>query len=174
MAGTETDRCPDCGGLFPAVDGPTHAYVGGSAGCWAAFGELGGRELQLGILGPDRLSVHAYMVQHPGEPGRRQAQSVGIHLMVLGAVLERGMSVADAVAAMPAWLGGRPEVPWLAPPTEPYAATIDSLPLTADRATLESAVRRWALAVWTGWTAHHPTIRLWLDRGAIGRVPVRA
>ena len=160
--------CPDCGGQFPAVDGPTHAYVGGSAGCWAAFGALGGRELQLGILGPDRLSVHAYMAQHPGDRGRRQAQSVGIHLMVLCAVLERSVSVADAVAAMPAWLDGRPDVPWLPAPTEPYAATIQTLPATADRPALESAVRLWAEAVWTGWSAHHGTIRRWLDLGAIG------
>jgi hypothetical protein len=160
--------CPDCGGRFPDVDGPTHAYVGGSAACWAAFGELAGRELQLGILGPERLSVHAYMAQHPGEPGRRQAQSVGIHLMVLGAVLERNVFVADAVAAMPAWLAGRPDVPWLAPPSEPYATTIDTLPLTADQAALESAVWLWAKAVWAGWSAHRGTILFWLDRGAIG------
>jgi hypothetical protein len=166
--GGRSVRCPDCGGLFPVVDGPTHAYVGGSAGCWAAFGELGARELQLGILGPDRLSVHAYMVQHPGDPGRRQAQSVGIHLMVLGAVLERGMPVAAAVAAMPGWLGGRPAVPWLTPPGEPYAATIETLPLTADRPALESAVRLWAEAVWTGWSVHHGAVRQWLDHGRIG------
>lgn len=161
-------RCPDCGGQFPDVDGPRHAYVGGSAGCWAAFGELGGRELQLGVRGPDRLSVHAYMVQHPGERGRRQAQSVGVHLMVLGAVLERGVSLAAAVAAMPAWLGRRPEVPWLTPPSEPYAATIEMLSLSADRPALEAAVQLWAEAVWAGWSAHHETVRAWLDRGAIG------
>ena len=97
--------CPDCGARFPALDGPTHAYLGGSPACWAAFGELGARELTLGIPGPARLSVHAYAVQHPGSPGRRQAQSVDVHLMVLGAVLERGLRTADAVAAMPAWLG---------------------------------------------------------------------
>jgi hypothetical protein len=108
------------------------------------------------------------MAQHPGEPGRRQAQSVGVHLMMLGAVLEGGMPVAAAVAAMPAWLGGRPDVPWLAPPSDPYAATIETLPLRADRPSLESAVRRWAEAVWAGWSAHHETVRDWLDRGRIG------
>ena len=142
--------------------------MGGSAGCWAAFGELGARELQLGVLGPDRLSVHAYMVQHPGEPGRRQAQSVGVHLMVLGAVLEGGLPVAAAVAAMPAWLAGRPDVPWLLPPSEPYAATIETLPLTPDRSALEAAVQRWSEAVWAGWSAHHALVRRWLDRGRIG------
>ena len=27
--------CPGCGVLFPHFEGPTHAYVGASAGCWA-------------------------------------------------------------------------------------------------------------------------------------------
>ena len=158
--------CPDCGGFFPDVDGPTHAYVGGSAGCWAAFGQLGARELQLGILGPERLSVHAYTAQHPGHEGRRQAQSVGVHLMVLSAVLERGVPVADAVGAMPGWLTGRPRWPWLEPPTRPYGVSIQTLPLQADQLALESAVRVWAEAVWAGWSDHHATIRRWLDRGA--------
>jgi hypothetical protein len=156
--------CPDCGGPFLAIDGPTHAYVGGSAGCWAAFGALGARELQLGISGLHRLSVHAYMAQHPGLQGRRQAQSVGIHLMVLADVLERGSTVAEAVAAMPGWLRGRPSWPWLEPPTRAYDATIQGLPLAAERPELESEVRRWAEAVWAGWTDQHATIRGWLDR----------
>ena len=77
------------------------------------------------------------------------------------------MSVGSAVAVMPAWLGRRPKVPWLVPPREPYAATIETLPLTADRPALESAVRLWAEAVWAGWSDHHATIRNWLDRGRI-------
>jgi penicillin amidase len=32
--------CPDCRALVPDVDGPTHAYLGGNAGCWATWGEL--------------------------------------------------------------------------------------------------------------------------------------
>ena len=27
--------CPGCGALFPPVEGPTHRYLGASAGCWA-------------------------------------------------------------------------------------------------------------------------------------------
>ena len=160
--------CPDCRARFPASDGPTHAYVGGSAGCWAAFGALGARELQLGISGPHRLSVHAYMAQHPGHEGRRQAQSVGVHLMVLAAVLERGFPVADAVAAMPGWLTGKPAWPWLEPPAGPYAATIQAVSLAGDRPELESQVRRWAESVWAGWSERQPTVRRWLDHGAVG------
>jgi hypothetical protein len=160
--------CPDCGAPFPALDGPTHAYVGASAECWAAFNELSVRELELGIAGPARLSPHVYMVQHPGTEGRREAQSVGVHLMVLGAVLERGQSTAAAVAAMSGWLRGHPEVPWLKPPSPSAARTIRDLPAQADRATHEAAVRAWAEAVWASRSTQHATIRRWLDRGAPG------
>jgi hypothetical protein len=51
------------------------------------------------------------MAQHPGHEGRRQAQSVGVHLMVLEAVLERGQATAAAVAAMTGWLSGGSAVP---------------------------------------------------------------
>ena len=159
--------CPGCAALFAPVDGPTHAYVGASASCWAAFGELSVRELGLGIAGPARLSAHVYMVQHPGTEGRREAQSVGVHLMVLGSVLERGLATAAAVALMGGWLRGQPNVPWLQPPA-PAARTIQDLPVEAGRITHEAAVRTWAEAVWSSWSAQHATIRRWLDRGAPG------
>ena len=164
----ELVACPGCGARFNARTGPTHAYVGASAECWAAFGELGQRELGLGISGPPRLSVHAYMVQHPGQPGRREAQSVGVHLMVLAAVLEDGLTPATAVAAMPVWLAGHPAFPWLEPPAHPASITIRDLPESADRPTHEAAVRAWARAIWLDWAVHQPTIRRWLSRGRPG------
>ena len=35
--------CPGCGALVPDIDGPTHAYLGASAGCWAAWGAFQAR-----------------------------------------------------------------------------------------------------------------------------------
>jgi hypothetical protein len=157
--------CPDCHALFPESDGPTHPYLGGSPGCWAAFNDLGLRELDLGIAGPDRLSVHAYTVQHPGAEGRREAQSVDVHLMVLCAVLEHGVSTPRAVGAMQGWLAGNATHAWLTPPADPGARTIQSIPANADRATHVIAVRGWAEAVWHAWAAHHGTVRAWLAAG---------
>ncbi len=157
--------CPDCHALFPDSDGPTHPYLGGSPGCWAAFNDLGMRELALGIAGPDRLSVHAYTVQHPGTEGRREAQSVDVHLLVLCAVLEHGVSTARAVGAMQGWLAGNAAYPWLTPPTDPGARTIQSIPLDVDPADHAMAVHAWAQAVWHAWSAHHHTIRQWLAAG---------
>jgi hypothetical protein len=160
--------CPDCGATFPELDGPTHPYIGGSPACWAAFGALSARELALGINGPDRLSVHAYTAQHPGEEGPRAAQSVDVHLMVLCVVLERGWTVARAVAEMTRWLRHTSVAPWLRPVRPVGAVTLQSVPLDADQPTTEAAVRRWADAVWEAWRLVQPTVRGWVDAGRLG------
>ncbi|MSO42231.1 MAG: hypothetical protein EXQ70_10135, partial [Solirubrobacterales bacterium] len=85
-----TESCPGCGLVLPESDGPTHAYLGASAGCWALYGELLAHEF--GALNyPDehRSCVDAYAVQHPGHPERRSIQSVGVHLMGLCLVFDR-------------------------------------------------------------------------------------
>lgn len=76
--------CPGCGLVLPAHDGPRHAYIGASAACWALYG----RALERAYNDPScrevpQLVVDSYACQHPGEAGRRAAQSVGIHLMTL-------------------------------------------------------------------------------------------
>ncbi len=157
--------CPECGARFEPADGPTHAYVGGSPACWASFGGLGVRETELGILGPDRLSVHVYMAQHPGVPGRRQAQSVGVHLMVLGTVLEDGLATGAAVSMMPRWLARKRAFPWLDPPSPRGGLTLLDAPEMADRTAHEVAVRAWADDVWANWSVHHASIRRWLITG---------
>jgi hypothetical protein len=37
---TELRPCPGYEVLVPEIDGPTHRYIGASAGCWAAYGKL--------------------------------------------------------------------------------------------------------------------------------------
>ena len=66
--------CSGCGARLPLLDGPAHRYIGGSAACWALYGELGYRETaSLGLAGPERLSVHVYLVQDPGVVGPQSA-----------------------------------------------------------------------------------------------------
>lgn len=160
-----TQPCPECGAPFPEGASATHPYLGGSAGCWTAFAELGAHELDLGIPGPARLSVHVYTVQHPGLEGRRQAQSVGIHLMALGAIIERGLSVEAAVAAIPGWLRSQATFPWLIPPERPIGLiTVQSLGGASTVAEHQAGVRAWADDIWHAWRTHHPVVRRWLDR----------
>ena len=86
------ERCFGCGGLFPAADGPTHAYMLSSAGCWAAYGKVLVREYADPLLfaASHRLTVDAYAVQHPGNADdRRAVQSVWLHFAALDAIFQR-------------------------------------------------------------------------------------
>jgi len=165
--------CPDCGALVPDADGPTHAYIGGNAGCWAAWGQLQARaygDPWLAAVMP--LAVDAYTAQHHGNPGRRQAQSVWVHLVSLCAILERGRSPVDGIRLKQDLLRDDPVFDWLAPPADPGAVTVLDVTGTAGEATT-AAVRRWAASVWEAWSAHRAAIRARADelapqRGAGG------
>ena len=84
------------------VDGPTHRYIGASAGCWALYGEVLAREYgDYALYVPvHRLTVDAYAAQHPGEASRRAVQSVAVHLIRLHFRLERDLPHTQANALM--------------------------------------------------------------------------
>jgi len=152
-------RCPDCGALVPDVDGPTHAYIGGNAGCWATWGELQARayaDPALAAVMP--LAVDAYAAQHHGAEGRRQAQSVWVHLASLCLVLERGWTPREGIRAKQRLLAHDPGFDWLSPPSDPGQVTVlDVAGAPADE--VASAVRAWATSVWEAWSAHHAAVR---------------
>jgi hypothetical protein len=53
--------CPGCGALFPDFEGPTHRYIGASAGCWALF------NWSVTARGPDATGMIAQS-RIPGSP----------------------------------------------------------------------------------------------------------
>lgn len=72
MKETETVSCIGCGAAVPSTDGPTHAYIGASPGCWACYGQVLTKEYSDYRFAPvHRLTVDTYAVQHPGKPERR-------------------------------------------------------------------------------------------------------
>jgi hypothetical protein len=157
--------CPDCRALVPDVDGPTHAYIGGNAGCWAAWGELQARayaDPTLASVMP--LAVDAYAAQHHGREGRRQAQSVWVHLVSICAILERGRTPIDGIRLKQDLLRDDPVFPWLEPPADPGPATL--LDVAAAGADAVSAVNAWAASVWSAWSAYHDLIRARTDEVA--------
>lgn len=159
-----TVPCVGCGALVPDIDGPTHRYVGASPGCWAIFTELGAREtVGLGIAGLERLSVHAYMVQHPGVPGPQSSQSVWAHLFVLCLVIERDWSIARAVLTMQRLLERSHGFHWLDPPASLGDLTVVDVASVETAEPYRAAVRRWAASAWAAWAPHHPTIRALAD-----------
>lgn len=159
-----TAACPGCHGQFPVQDGPVHAYMEASPGCWAAFGRVLAREYADPALSVvHRLSVDAYAVQHPGQPSRQSIQSVGVHLVRLCLFLERGLQPQAANAAMLAAARRKADYTWLEPPASRGALTV------ADVASADSAeaharqVRAWAAQMWAVWAPHHATVRRWAD-----------
>jgi hypothetical protein len=140
--------------VLPQVDTPTHPYIGASPACWARHGRLQARayeEPELRRL--LQVVVDTYAVQHPGVPGRRQAQSVALHLMTLCLVLEDGADPRHGSKLHKRMVG--PDYDWLEPP-EPIG--------TLTTADVESAddVLRWAREVWEAWSPHHETVRRWI------------
>jgi hypothetical protein len=149
------ERCVGCGAVVPRSDGPTHAYIGASPGCWAIFGEVSARG------GPvHQLLVDAYAAQHPGVPSRRAIQSVAVHLISLGLQLEHDATPARAREAIVAALAIAYRFVWLDSPPWNDALTIVDVHAGAD-------VRDWAASVWRAWSPHHATVRAWADLAGV-------
>lgn len=157
------EACPGCGARYgPHATVTTHAYVGASPACWAAFGELLARESQDRAYGRlHRHTVDVYAVQHPGEDDRRQRRSVAIHLIGLCHWLEHGLDARRVNVATRAMLqGSRPDWKWLAPPSD-YAMTVGDVLIAGTGAEHERLVRRWAELTWEAWRPHHDVVRRW-------------
>ena len=154
--------CPGCGGLFPDTDGPTHAYIGASPGCWAAYGEVLAKEYGEYRYPPvHRLTVDTYAAQHPGSPSRRSIQSVAGHLISLYVVLERGFDAKRATAAIREAVAQRSRFVWLEPPPTLGAFTVLDVARATDLAEHVRLVEQWANSVWDAWGERHETIRKW-------------
>lgn len=162
---SEPAPCPGCGLIHPPADGPTHATMGASPGCWSLFSEVMGRE----YADPERwpvhaLSVDAYGAQHPGPPSTKAARVLGAHLMGLALVIERGLPV-ERGARMRKTIVDRlgDGLTWLQPPAIPAELTIAHVAGATDAADHRERVRAWAVDVWRTWTPHHDTVNRWLD-----------
>lgn len=155
-------RCPGCGAWFPDMAGPTHRYLASSPGCWAAYGEALAREYSDPVyMDMHRLTVDAYAAQHPGQPSPQTIKSVGIHLIRLCLLLERGLAMAQANDAMLAVTKTKHQFTWLTPPSSLGSITIADARPDATVDEHKQFVHLWAADVWAAWSPHHDTIRAW-------------
>jgi hypothetical protein len=117
MTGNDEVTCPGCGARVRASSGPTHAYLGEAAGCWALYGEVLAREYSDYRFGRvHHLTVDAYAAQHPGKPERRTIQSVAVHLVGLYLSLERDVPPNALAHARQATADGSGRFSWVEPP----------------------------------------------------------
>jgi len=156
------ESCPGCGALFELLPGgPTHEYIGSSAACWAAFGDLTAREFQdRTYRWIHRHTVDVYAAQHPGDDGRRQRQSVAVHLIGLCHWLEHDLTANQLTPLTQALTTEKRLWPWLAPPPSYLLTVVDALEAT-DGESHDRLVRAWAESVWQAWSPHHLLLRAW-------------
>jgi hypothetical protein len=153
-------RCPGCGQELPVIDGARHAYVGASSACWTRFAGLGAT-LPFGGTALRRLVTDAYMVQHPGVAERRAIQSVGLHLVALYLVLDRGLPPDNLSATLQRALARPPTWRWLEPPVPNGSSTIVDLETAITAGRTADAVESYVHGVWASWAPHRATVAQW-------------
>jgi hypothetical protein len=155
-----SEVCFACGGRFAALhDGPTHAYMASSSGCWDAYTKVLAREYaDPSLFGRcHRLTVDAFAVQHSGNPDERRArQSFWIHGASLWLVLRMGRSHAEATAALKLLAQGDFPVP---PSPSRFALTHADV-LAAPEDQHVRMVGAWAEAALAGYHASHETFAM--------------
>jgi hypothetical protein len=160
-------RCPGCGQELPDIDGAKHAYVGASSACWTRFADLGAA-LPPGGTPLRRLVTDAYMVQHPGIPERRAIQSVGLHLVALYLVIERGLPPDDLSATLQRTLARPPAWHWLEPPVPNGTSTVVDLEAAIASGGTADAIETYVRGVWDSWAPHRATVAQWARVAGVG------
>jgi CTP:molybdopterin cytidylyltransferase MocA len=157
-----TEPCPGCSARYlPHAADEAHPFIGASAACWAAFGEVLAREFGDITFGRvHRHTVDVYAVQHPGGDGRRERQSVALHLVGLCHWLEHDLEMERLNAITQRLADTDRDWPWLAPPAG-FAMTVVDVLAARDGAEHVRLVRAWAERTWDAWAAHRDVVRSW-------------
>jgi hypothetical protein len=175
--------CPGCGALFPPHDGPTHGYLGASAGCWALFswsavsGATDVADLVAQSRIPDNLVPvpargdalpldslwgDAYGVQHHGGTSPQAVQSVAVHLLNLHGII-------NGKTTRPGWpieraMRTRGVFQKLDPPTLGSALTFRHLFLGGGVVTPVTR-SQYVVSVYEAWMAvHRSIVEQWYER----------
>lgn len=167
--GAGLEPCPGCGEPLSPIDGAIHAYVGASSACWTRFAEINA-SLPSGGTPLRRLVTDAYMVQHPGASERRAIQSVGLHLVALYLVLDRGLPPADLSATLRRVLARPPLWHWLAPPVPNGTLTIGDVGAAASggNGAVAAVIDAYVSGAWAAWRAYHGVVAGWARDAGFG------
>ena len=169
MSRAPLETCPECGVRLPPVEGPTHAYIGGSPSCWALFGEILAREYSDALrMKVHQLTVDSYAVQHPGRPEPRSIRSVWGHLASLYWQLDKGRPGHWARRVIPPVAAQADGLGWLDPPEPRGSITVADVAAAGGPDEHHAIVDRWARDVWAAWSIHHGRIAEVAERAAQG------
>jgi Family of unknown function (DUF5946) len=166
----DLSRCPGCGLQLPELGGPTPVDVGASPACWALYGRLlvaeYGRAPSARL---HQLTVDSYGAQHPSVRQDRSNRSLGLHLIGLCLLLERGASAQQTRMLLARILERPPSFGPLEAPTRNGTITVSDVAAALNPDDHARLVERWATSVWNAWAAHHDTVRAWIDGNRSGR-----
>jgi len=155
-------QCCGCGVDFGDQDGPTHAYMLSSPGCWATYGQVLAREYQdPAYFAIHRLTVDTYAAHHPGIEKPQARNSVGFHLSRLCLFVEFGWTLKEIDAVTDEISAKSRAYPWLTPPTTRAAVSVRDVQAATTPEEHRESVRQWARAVWDNWGVHHAAVRAW-------------
>ncbi|PRX95482.1 DUF5946 family protein [Allonocardiopsis opalescens] len=169
-------RCGTCAAFVPSRRSARKDATSAAAGrgpaaatpapaCWRAYVRLLARGYRdADYASAQRLTVDAYVCQHPHGTPMASAEQVTVHLMALCQVLERELSPVAATRWMVAHRRSGAPLEALAAPQLSGTLTVEHPLSAADAEAHHAAVRAWAWSVWDAWKAHHATIRALLDR----------
>jgi hypothetical protein len=165
--------CVGCGGMVPDIDGPVHAYMRCSPGCWQWYGEVTALTSYRPGASAEARSCLAdcFAVQHPGgaETDRRQRGSVAVHLTAL--CLARDFGLAPRVMSrlrqtMSARVLPRLNLetwPYLPPPESKGEVTVADARSAAESEVFDEMAARWMTEAWRAWRPHHDTVRTFAE-----------
>lgn len=173
--GSSVEKCPGCGLSRPPIDGSTDPYGGATASCWGAFQVLLGGDYADWRPLRHRLTVDAYMAQHPGFGTAGGRRSVLTHLVGLELALEHQLPPKEIGPVLGRVFPDKSDrdVPAPLPVPALDAVNIESVLAAGTPEAHDEQVLIWATAVWQAWQPHHERIRA-LSRAALARAPVRA
>jgi hypothetical protein len=153
---------PGCGAVIPDTGAKPNPEVNASPGCWAAYGDVLGREYgEWGNPPIHRLTADTYAVQHPGAKSRRAAQSLAVHLLGLYLALDRRVEPHRISQEIGRLVAHPTAFRWLEPPSPEGQVTIVDVRGADTLREHNARVHRWALSVWEAWSDHHETVRRW-------------
>ncbi|HUG39735.1 MAG TPA: DUF5946 family protein [Longimicrobiales bacterium] len=165
LARVRGTACPGCGAVLRDPRVAMSPPIAASAGCWAAYGDVVGREYSEWANPPvHRLTAATYAAQHPGERTDKAVLSVAVHLVALHFMVERGIEAGRVPREIGRAVADPSEFRWLEPPVDPTWQTIADVRGARDVKEHTGRVHRWARSVWEAWSPHHDVIRKWSGR----------
>jgi len=151
------ERCV-CGLVAPRTTGDVDPYGGATPACWAAFGALLAGDYSAWQPRRHRLTVDAYMAQHPGYGSAGGRRSVLVHLVGLWLTLERGVPPQEAGPILGLVFPDKGTAPPEARPVPDLAGLNVAQVLDARPEEQEARVEAWARFVWGAWQPHHALV----------------